>query len=260
MADLTQLAEALERYVKPQTYPVAARMCSSEDELVERVRFPKRDLGFLMPACQLVSLARRYGYVMAMGVDDTQCPLAPIVLGLVPAKKRYLDGEFMAPALPSQEARARFARDLKRLPYGKYKYLLVAPIHRTAFKPDLVLVYCTPAQAARLAQGAVFLTGKAIASTASTGGTCSVLFASTMLSNEYQLTVPGAGDRNIALTQDHEVAFAIPAGRMDDLVAGLAESEKTGVYRLPIASWLRFEGAMPGGYQELWEYLKGEGE
>lgn len=68
------------------------------------------------------------------------------------------------------------------------------------------------------------------------------------------------GDRSIALTQDHEVAFAIPAGRMDDLVAGLAESEKTSVYRLPIASWLRFEGAMPGGYEELWEYLRGEGE
>ena len=110
------------------------------------------------------------------------------------------------------------------------------------------------------AQGAVFLTGKGIASTASTGGTCAVLLAGTMLSNEYQLTVPGAGDRGIALTQDHEVAFAIPAGRMDDLIAGLAESEKTGIYRLPVASWLTFEGAMPGGYEDLWEYLREEGE
>ena len=45
MADAKRIDEALNQYLRLQTFPVAVRMCESEDELPERVRIPQRDLG-----------------------------------------------------------------------------------------------------------------------------------------------------------------------------------------------------------------------
>ena len=160
MTNLAQLNEALNRYVRPQTPPVAVRMVTSQDELPEKVRFPKRDIHLLMPLCQGISLARRYGYVVAMGVEDMNCAICPAVLGFLPPKKRFLDADFPVPPLPSQEARARFMRGLKLLQYGKYNYTVMAPIHRATFEPHFVVLYINPAQMSRLVQGATFATGK----------------------------------------------------------------------------------------------------
>lgn len=261
MADLNQLHEALSRYVRPQTFPIAVRMLSSQHELPEKVRFPKRDLGLQMPLCQGVSLARRYGLVVAMGEEDFNCPTPPLMLGFLPLKKRYLEGDFLAaPPIPSKELRAKFRHNEPRLEYGKYKYVVMAPIHRTTFEPDFVVVYVTPAQLTRLVQGAVFMTGEMPQASAWPGGTCSAIFAHTMLENHYQAVFPGAGERNCALAQEHEVAFTIPASKMDELIQGFTESEKTGIFRYPTPSWLRFQVEFPEGYRELRDYLSREGE
>ena len=260
MADLNQLNEALNRYVRPQTPPVAVRMVVSQDELPERVRFPKRDMGFQMPLCQGVSLARRYGFVVAMGTEDMNCSICPVVLGFLPAKKRFLDGDFPVPPLPSQEVRAKFMQNLKLLEYGKYNYVVMAPIHRATFEPHFVVVYINPAQIARLAQGATFMTGRMLQSSVMAGVTCARVFANTMLEDDYQAVVPGAGERNVALVQDHEMAFTIPVSKVDTLIEGLTESEKTGIFRYPFPSWLRFQPQMPKGHPELIEYLVMEGE
>ena len=61
MADLTQIDEALNRYLRPQTFPVAIRLCESDEELPERVRIPQRDLGITISLCHAIAMARRYG-------------------------------------------------------------------------------------------------------------------------------------------------------------------------------------------------------
>lgn len=260
MADLNQLNEALNRYVRPQTPPVAVRMMTSSDELPERVRFPKRDMGLLMPLCQGVSLVRRYGFVVAMGAEDMNCAICPVTLGLLPPKKRFLNGDFPIPPLPSREARARFIQNLKLLEYGKYKYVLMAPIHRTTFEPHFVATYINPAQMSRLAQGAAFMTGKMPQASAWLAGSCAPVFAHTILEDNYQAVIPGAGERNAALVQDSEVAFTIPTSKIEELIHGLIESEKTGIFRYPFTTWLRFQVQMPKGHSELKEYLSRESE
>ena len=44
MANLKKIDEALTTYLRPQTYPVAIRMCESDAELPEKVRLPEKDL------------------------------------------------------------------------------------------------------------------------------------------------------------------------------------------------------------------------
>ena len=259
MTTLQQLNETLGRYVRPQSFPVAARMCSSLEELPERVQFPKRDLGFLMPICQAVGMTRRYGVTMAVGLEDMNCPLGVFALGFVPAKKRYLAGEFAMSPIP-KESFARFLQGLPRLEYGKYKYVLLAPIHRANFEPHLVIIYGFPAQVALLAQAAVFMTGKSLHTTPSLGAVCSPLFAATMLSNECQVVIPCAGDRVFGSTQDHEIAFTAPQGKLEEIMQSLERCYKTGVYRYPTLTNLRFESEFPESYQKAMEYLTQEGE
>jgi len=257
MTILQQFNETLGRYVRPQSFPVVVRMCSSSEELPERVQFPKRDLGFLMPICQAVGMARRYGLTMAVGLEDMNCPLGAFTLGFVPAKKRYLAGEFIIPPI-SKESLARFIQGLSRLENGKYKYALLAPIHRANFEPHLIIMYGFPAQIALLAQAAVFMSGKSLHTTPSLGAVCSPLFAATMLSDECQVAIPCAGDRIFGSTQDHEIAFTAPKGKLEEIMQGLEGCHKTGVYRYPTLTNLRFQGEFPEAYQKAMEYLTQE--
>jgi len=61
MANLKQIDEALTYYVRPQTFPLAIRMCESEKELPDKTRIPQKDVGITISLCHAINMARRYG-------------------------------------------------------------------------------------------------------------------------------------------------------------------------------------------------------
>jgi len=254
MVDLKQINEALNKYVWPQSFPLAVRMCQSSKELPEKVRFPKRDLSISITACQGLAMARRYGGTIAIGKEDQVCPHGHVVLGFVPGKG-YLDGSLAeAVGLGTKEEFARSAQGLSLLEYGKYSHLLTAPINTAAFEPHFIIFFGNPAQIARLVQGATAIDGGALPFSARGGIGCSVSIARTMLTDEYQIVLAGAGDRYFALTQDHEMAFTIPMSKAETMIQGLKLSHEKGL-RYPTPSWLRFEGELPLNYYKLTELL-----
>ena len=260
MATLQEFNEALIKYIKPQSYPVVARLCSSREEIPKRARFPKRDMNMEMPLCQAVGMARRYALTVALGIEDMNCPGAAVSLGFVPAKKRYLEGEFSANDKIPQESYATHNRALPRLEYGKYKYVVVAPIHRTDLEPHLVIIYGFPVQISLLAQSAVLRTGKALNSDHGLGTFCSPMFAATLVDNECQVSIPCGGDRLWGSSQDYEVGFSVPQSKLDEIIEGLEILYKTGTYRYPTITNLWFQAQNPESYKKAMEYLKQEGE
>jgi hypothetical protein len=79
-----------------------------------------------------------------------------------------------------------------------------------------------------------------------------------MQKNDYQVVLPCNGDRIFAQTQDDEMAFTIPAAKIDELIEGL-EATHAGGIRYPIPSFLRYTGQFPEKYtqmNELWEELE----
>jgi uncharacterized protein (DUF169 family) len=79
MADLKQVNEALNFYLRPSSFPVAVKLCESEKELPEKVRIPQKDLGLTISLCHAIALARRYGWTVA--VDKNQsCYVAGLSL------------------------------------------------------------------------------------------------------------------------------------------------------------------------------------
>lgn len=270
MVDLKQVIEDLNQYIRPQSFPLAARLCQSESELPQRVRMPKRDLNMKVALCQGVGMARRYGWTVAIGNEDQSCVWGSLVMGFLPAKKGYLDGSFMesiaasltGPLVPYQSRRepaARTAQTLKRLEYGKYSHLLLSPLHNAAFEPHFVIVYGNSAQMTRMVQGALWERGGGLPAVLLMGVACSALVGYTMLTDECQFVLPCHGDRILGTAQDDEMSFTVPMSKLERTMRGLAESHKAGTYRYPIPANLRFEAEYPETYPKLRGFLERPG-
>ena len=231
-------------------------MVGSTSEIPEKARMPKRDLGVTMPVCQCIALARRLGWLMAMGEEDMLCPLGALTLGFVPAKDKFLDGSFEEPFwIKSQDIRAKMNQNLPRLEYDKYTHIVIAPLHRAGFEPDVIIVYGNPAQISRLIQSAVCATGEPIVSSSGGGFACGSEITVPIQTGQCQVIMVGGGDRAIAQTQDHEAAFAVPASKVEALVQGLEETHKSGM-RYPTPSFLMYQAQFPPAFGELMDYLR----
>jgi uncharacterized protein (DUF169 family) len=254
--DLIRIGEALQTYVRPQTHPVAVGMVGRVDDIPEKARMPKRDAGRTMALCQGLTLARRHGWLVAMGLDDMLCPLGALTVGFVAAKEKFLDGSFAIPFwVKDQSVRSRMAKAIPQLEVGKYTHVLLAPLQRAEFEPDVIIVYGDPAQIARLIQAAAYETGEPVTSVSVGGFACGGEITMPMLTGACQYIMTGGGDRAIAQTQDHEAAFAMPAAKAISIAEGLAETHKAGM-RYPTPALLPFGAGLPPSFDELMEYLK----
>ena len=254
--ELQKVDQALNSYIRPQTFPVAVRMVGSASEIPEKARMPKQHMGVTMPVCQGIALARRYGWLMAMGEEDMLCPLGALTLGLVPAKEKFLDGSFNVPFwVKSQDVRAKFSQNLPRLEQGKYSHIVMVPLHRADFEPQVIIVYGNPAQMSRLIQSAAYATGTPVVSSSSGGFACGAETTVPILTDQCQAVVTGGGDRAVAQAHDHEMAFAVPASKVEALVEGLEYTHKAGM-RYPTTSFLTFQGQFTPAFGELMDYLR----
>ena len=260
MIDLKEVSERLDFYVRPQTFPIAIRMCQSDETLPEKAKLPRRDMGVQLTVCQGIAMVRRYGRVIAIGKEDQCCPHAAVVLGFVKGRG-YRDGSYAESlGLGTKEQFAKIAQGLSIFEYKKYSYLLVAPLHSTEFQPHLILLYGNPAQVARLVQGAVAMTGDVLTSTAGSGIACSTMIARTMLTDQCQFILAGAGDRYFALTQDHELAFAMPISKVESTLRGLEIGHKSGMHRYPTPFSLNLTNPVPPAYYKWLDLLNKEEE
>lgn len=258
--NLSQISGTIDRFVRPQSFPLAVRLCESAEELPERVRIPSRDLGHRVALCQAMSIARRYGWTLAIGRDDLTCPIPGLALGFLPPKEGYLDGSYMeSQGFGSREVQAQIAQSRPRLEYGKYSYFVVGPLAQATFEPQTVVVYGNPAQVVLLVAGRLSGEVGSLTFAASGGGSCLNYSVAPILSDECQVAMPGAGERINALTTPDEMAFAIPASKIEAVMDGLEASYRTGIMRYPTPTWLRFQPQHYPALVRLMEYLQ-EGE
>lgn len=262
MADMKQIDDALNQYLRPQTFPVAVRMCESEAELPEKVRLPQRDVGKTISLCHAIAMARRYGWVVA--VDKHQaCFAASISMGFLPIPLDIADGSYQASLGIRGSSKEEAAAEIKNMPKfenGKYQYSLMAPLKRATFEPDLVLVYANPAQIWLLLAGYLSGTGtkEGIEATLKTGGGCQTYITRTMQTGKAQFSLLGGGERIIPNTQDYECALSIPFSKIEETTQGLERGYRDGINRYPIPGFLRYDSQLPPGDMKLRSHLLGE--
>lgn len=259
--ELAEVEQILNSYLRPATFPVAVKMIGAADEVPERAILPWSNWATKITVCQAIALARRHGLLIALNQDDMYCPAAGLILGLLPAREKILDATFPVPFpfwVESQSIRDKLVRNMPRLEYGKYTYLVAAPIHQANFEPDVIIIYGNPAQIARLIQAYVYSTGEIVRAENMGSLACGDLITKPMLTDRCHFSMIGGGERIIAQAHDDEAAFAIPVSKVETVVKGLKSSHEAGM-RYPTPSYLKFSPVFTEfttGIDELAEYLR----
>ena len=179
MTDWTQKAEALNRLIRPLTFPIAVKLAKSIEEFPEKARRPSRDMGFKTNLCVGMTMARKYGWTVGMTADDNSCPIVAYTYGWSEpeSETRKALADFMiVMKYSASESAANTTMgvvDQVKLGKGQCAGVVFSPLERTKVEPDLVMIFCNPAQLMRLVHGATQETGIAVQSVFSgRGGTC----------------------------------------------------------------------------------------
>lgn len=226
--DVKQINEVLNTYIRPQTFPIALKLCQSDEDLPEKARRPMRDLGYPVTLCQATGLTRRFGWTMAVGKEDQCCMGGAQVMGFVAGGESDL------------------AQEGKRFDPQKYKYHVTASLDRANYEPDVIVIYGNSAQIMRLVQAVRRgPEGPGNVNAVATGSSdCGDIAARTLLSDECQFILPSGGDRVFGSTQDHEVIFTIPKTMVEAVLKGLESTHKAG-FRYPVLADLRHRPSLP---------------
>lgn len=241
MLTLAKIDETMSTYIKHQTHPLAIKMLQSEEEIPQGAKRPLRDFGASFALCQALALSRRDGLTIVLDRESQSCPIALVGLGFV-RPDEYLSGKYaLAPTNQPAQARIRAAGATPRLPFGRFKYILISPVPSADFDPDVIIFYGNGAQVMRLIQAAVFASGEALTSKATGAGGCLLAVVAPILEGVCKYTVPGNGERRLGWMADGELGFAMPKNRFEEVVNGLKLSHD-GKQTYPISpGYLRLE-------------------
>lgn len=226
------VGKALEDILRPHTYPLAVKLVKDKSEFPQGTRRPEQKLAL----CQALTLSRRYGWTMGVTEKDSGCPAVNLAYGWTKTiDEPTLAQFFLEAGYSSDETTAKtIVENIDRLEPGKYEAVIISPLTRTKIVPDVILVYGNPAQIMRLIQGAMYKEGKKVKSElAGITASCIGGIVRTFKTSEYQVVVPGNGDRVFAVTHDDEMVFAIPAAKANDIVAGMG-AQRFAKYPIPL--------------------------
>src|SRR5947208_17005627 len=81
MIDVKTADRELQFYIRPQTFPVAIGMLKPGEPIPDKARRPARDFKKLSMNCQVIDMARRYGWMIALTREDQPCSLGIAALG-----------------------------------------------------------------------------------------------------------------------------------------------------------------------------------
>lgn len=259
MSDLKSFDQEIQTYIKPSTLPLAIKLLTSEKEIPEKTRRPQKDFRKRFAICQTVGMSRRTGWTLALGREDVSCPLSQVSLGFEKELPFFKEGNLCEGMYTgTKEAGKKTEASVPKFEYGRYKYILIGPVGRANYEPDVILIYGDSAQIMRLVHAALFEEGGTLNSNFMGRYDCADYTAGVMDSGKCQVILPCNGDRVFGMAQDFEMAFAVPYPQIDKIVSGLQGTHKGGV-RYPIPFYMNWEATFPPKYVEL-EKLWREGK
>ena len=94
MIDVKAADRELQTYIRPQTFPVAIRMLQPGEPIPDRAKRPARDFKKLSMNCQVIDMARRYGWTIALAREDHICSLGIAALGFEKPTHLHTSGTF----------------------------------------------------------------------------------------------------------------------------------------------------------------------
>jgi len=248
-----QFDEMLKEYIRPLTFPVAVKLLKSGEDFPQRVRRPKDTFGHPIALCQGIAIARKYGWTLGFEKSDNACGPSLAYLGCLPYTEKQKEGGIVYPLYAKTlEAGKRTEEAVGKLDENTFERIILAPLNKAQFVPDIILIYGNPGQVVRLVQGANYAQGGYVPAKATGRAACISEIASAYKTQSCNITIPGAGEKVFAMTGDDEIVFSAPYAKLGDIIEGVTVTHKSGIGRYP---WpiggVKAAPSMPAEYKFL---------
>ncbi|MBR4057111.1 MAG: DUF169 domain-containing protein [Oscillospiraceae bacterium] len=225
LAKNIEKVEKINRLADLRYPPVALKMIEDESEVPENAVRPLRDTGKHIALCQAFALSRRQGKVLYLTMEDHWCWNPIITFGMVDeelAAKPFLINN------PDKEHVDNFLGAFPKLPYNKYKGMLLAPLDKADFEPDVTLIYCKNDQLRIILMAVDTQTHAMLDSSFTPLDSCTYSVIPSMLEGTYRITLPDPGEFERALTPDDDIIFTIPKQKEEEFYTGIVAQTQRG--------------------------------
>ncbi len=237
-----EAGHVFERLLRLSSFPLAIKLVKDTTELPLNCKSPQKDLNTKNFLCQNFKISRTYGWTMAIMNEDCVCKLARMVFGWDPYTKEMEEWahQFNVGLYSKDlETSKKLEKELFFLK-EKYEGVVISPLTRTKIIPDVIQIYCLPAQAMRLIQAYLYMEGGVMTFTAAGRiGSCHDGVLKPFLTNKPQLVILGNGDRVWGVAEDSELLFSLPSQCLSLILEGLEKTHDAGL-RYPIPKYMNY--------------------
>lgn len=234
-------SEEIAKLIRPQSYPLGVKLVKNASQLPEAAIRPSK-YGIKISLCQWTTMARRWGRILGAVADDINCTPCLAALGLKRMESSKALSEYFLEMgyLHSIELAEKATRGLGPIPPGEIGGVASFPLEMAPVDPDIVLIYGTPAQMARLAAGYLYHTGELIEAQTTGFGISCLSAVKPHFTGKPAFVHPGRGERILAGTDESEMFLTFPASYCESLLDGLRKTQEKGT-RYPVQSYMIYQ-------------------
>jgi uncharacterized protein (DUF169 family) len=213
-------AETLKKYLKLSGSPVAFRFATKKEDIPAGMQ----ELEKTIRHCSMIGLARKEGRIFYSPAGKHECNGGAWALGLREITDSLKNGDFYY-KLGKFESSAACKRTIDRVPHLQTLETyatMYAPLEKTPFDPQVILIVASPWSMLKLAQSVLFrLGGRINAEFAGIQSVCSDTCAQTYLNGQVNFSLGCDGSRKFSGIEDGEMVIGIPAELLPEISEAL---------------------------------------
>jgi uncharacterized protein (DUF169 family) len=215
-----EASETLKKTLKLSGSPVAFRFSIKKEDIPAGMQ----ELDKTIRHCAMVSLARKEGRIFYSTADKHECHGGSWALGLRELTDSLKSGDFYF-KLGKFESSAACKRTIDRVPHLQTLETyatLYAPLEKTPFDPQIVVIIASPWAMLKLAQSGLFRVGGRLHTEfAGIQSVCSDACAQTYLNGQINFSLGCDGSRKFSGIEDSEMVVGIPAELLPEITESL---------------------------------------
>ncbi len=234
--------------------PIALKLLYSEEEIPEGTIRPVEDEGNRLAMCQAFALVRRNRKAYTMLKDDHWCVWPLVSYKMCPLEEEdytYMGTKFF---MKDPQRGVKFLKEEYPFLEGKAPIgFSIAPLRSATFVPDLVCIYCTPAQIRSLMMATKYVTGDMLPLVLDPVDSCVHSTIPVLNGKDFNITFPAPGEHERGLTDENEVMFTLRAERLEELVESLKLFDKIGMSFQKLRMEMSMNFPRPPFYEEMFK-------
>lgn len=233
--DFGEIVDALFRYLRIRTLPVAMKRFRTQEEMLAVPRIRRPDPNEKIATDQVVAQARWLGWTLGITMENLMGAQCGVVVGLHPRNGDWLSGREMHGVwFGTREDSAAHQAAMTCASYGDYTALAVSPLASGRLdNPDICLIYATPGQMITLINGLQYTGYRKYTFTAVGESACADSWGRALATGEPSVSIPCYAERKFGGVLDDELLIALPPACLPGLIEGLAALHRNGL-RYPI--------------------------